>query len=127
MVSENGHSHTTTPPIVAGGAESALDMHNERDRALVREAIRRWPHRWGGLDADKKARLVDGLMAAEEAARRCLDGPDPMEAAKAIASIVRTGVVMEGQVQADQHAMLKAMVPDRVQHEGEVTFKVVIE
>lgn len=105
MVADNG---TPSAPIPPGGAPLSLDMADERDRGLVRQAIKSWPRRWRNLDAAKRAQLVESLMLADEAARSI---DDPVEKAKAIASIVRTGVMMEGQHQADQHAVYKVMQP----------------
>lgn len=120
MVSDNGHH----APIPSGGAATSLDMTSERDRGLVRQAIKNWPRRWAGLDKEKRARLVESLMVADEAARTI---DDPAEKAKAIASIVRTGVMMEGQHQADQHAVYKAVQPQQAPTVNVAVFVKVIE
>lgn len=96
------------PEIAAGGARfAAIDGTNERDRALVRTAIKRWPKRWRGLGDEQKEGFVSDLVAARQKAREVMDNSHDPEAiigaVEAINSCARTAVLMEGQVQADEH------------------------
>ncbi len=96
----------TQPIIAAGGTQSALDMSSEDDRAMVREAMKRWPKRWRGLSDDRKEGFISGLTEAGAVARQHLNSDDPgvaLDAAKAVSSIVKTAVQMEAQIQADDH------------------------
>ena len=93
-------------PGAPGGASRALDGTNPKDQALVREAIKRWPKRWAGVDVDLKADFIEGMKEAHKKAREILKAPDPelaLKAVQAIGSILKTAVAMEGQVQADDH------------------------
>lgn len=120
MVSETGNNGSTTP-IDSGGAQSALDLSNERDLGAIRRAIARWPKRWRGLTDDRKDRLLAQLNAAGEIAYQCLDDPNQaLDAAKTVASIAKTMAVMEGQEQKDQHAILERMAPSLHAHEHTV-------
>lgn len=86
--------------VAPGGARSNLSMANAKDRAALREAIKRWPKRWRGLTDEFKAECVDGLREAMRVARHEGD-------ANAIAGIVRTAAMIEGQNQADEHLLEK--------------------
>ncbi len=84
----------------------SLDMGDEKDRAMTRMAMRRWPRRWRGLTDAVKDELAESLRMANEAAQRLAANDNPeiaLEGVKMIPSIVRTGVLMEGQCQADEH------------------------
>lgn len=90
--------------ISAGGAKCALDMSNERDRGMVREATKKWPRRWAGVDDELKGLLTEGLKSAAMVAGECMSTRvDPLEAAKVMASVAKTVVAMEAQCQADEH------------------------
>jgi hypothetical protein len=94
------------PAIPPGGAETAIDLASERDRGLVRQAMKNWPKRWAGLDAVKKATFTKQLADAGDAAANLLQASDAdlaLKAAATVASIVRTAAMMEGQNQADEH------------------------
>jgi hypothetical protein len=84
----------------------SLDMGDEKDRAMTRMAMRRWPRRWRGLTDAVKDELAESLRMANEAAQRLAANDNPeiaLEGVKMIPSIVRTGVLMEAQCQADEH------------------------
>lgn len=84
----------------------SLDMANPKDRAMLHEAIRRWPKRWRGLTDEFKDELAASLRMANETAKELASKGDPetaLEAIKMIPNIVRVGVAMEGQNQADEH------------------------
>ena len=88
----------------------SLDMTNPKDRAMLHEAIRRWPKRWRGLTDEFKDELAASLRTANETAKALAASGDPelaLEAVKMIPGIVRTGVAMEGQNQADEHQQAK--------------------
>lgn len=87
-----------------GGARCALDMTDEKDRGMLRKALLKRPRRWAGVDADFKAQMVEGLKEAAAVARECIaTRVDPLDAAKVIASVVRTAVAIEDQCQKDEH------------------------
>lgn len=70
--------------------------------------MRSWPKRWRGLSDEFKEQCVKDLRAASDTAREMLQSPEQAESAiKAIASIVKTATVMEGQNQADEHMVEK--------------------
>ena len=88
----------------------SLDMGDEKDRAMTRMAMRRWPRRWRGLTDAVKDEMAASLRAANSVAIQLAQSPDPdvaLDAAKTIGSIVRTAVAMEGQNQADEHMEAK--------------------
>lgn len=68
-------------------------MANERDRGLLRQSIKR---RWPGFDDAKKAKAVEALDAALDAARNAADYD-------AVNGIVKTMTVIEAQHQSDDH------------------------
>jgi len=101
---QNGADATLSGPMDPGGARCALDMTDERDRGMVRKALMKRPRRWAGVDADFKAQMVEGLKEAAAVARECIAAKvDPLDAAKVIASVVRTAVAIEDQCQKDEH------------------------
>ena len=95
---------TVSGPTDTGGAKCALDMTDERDRGMVRRALTKHPRRWAGVDAAFKAEMIEGLKEAAAVARECIaTRVDPLDAAKVIASVVRTAVAIEDQCQKDEH------------------------
>lgn len=87
-----------------------LDLTDEKDRGMVREAMKRWPRRWRGLTEAVKEEMAASLRAANSVAIQLAQSPDPsvaLDAAKTITSVVRTAVAMEGQCQADEHLEAK--------------------
>ena len=87
-----------------------LDLTDEKDRGMVREAMKRWPRRWRGLTEAVKEEMAASLRAANSVAIQLAQSPDPsvaLDAAKTITSVVRTAVAMEGQNQADDHLEAK--------------------
>lgn len=86
------------------GQFATLAASNEKDRGAVRTAMTRWPGRWKSIDDSKKAGFVDGLVEANDVARKCLHSQDSdtaLAAAGTVASIVRTAAMMEAQNQQD--------------------------
>lgn len=67
---------------------------------MVREAIRRRPKRWAGLTPELKDKLMAQLAKAAEEVN---DVEDLDKRVKLRTDIVKTGAVLEGQVQADEH------------------------
>ncbi len=89
-----------------GGAEStSIDVESEKDRGLIREAIKRWPKRWRGLSDGLKDQFADALAQANARMLSAMNSAESVgeavQAAGAIASIARTAVAMEGQNQTD--------------------------
>ncbi len=94
----------TTSPNAAGGAGCALDLTCEKDRALVRTQLSRYPKRWAGITDDVKDSIVDDLKWARKQARECPGTEfDPLAGAKVVISVARTLAMIEGQNQADDH------------------------
>lgn len=93
-------------PMHAGGDGSSLDLSGERDRGLIRKAVRQWPKRWAGLTPEFKARCMSQLaIAIDEADQIAMTGPEGVaEAAKIRLSVVKTATAMELQNQKDDHA-----------------------
>ena len=79
--------------------ELSLDMASEKDRAMVRNQLKRFrktgERRWAGLTDNVKSTLVSALVQATEVAVRHLDCMDALEAAKTVASCVKTGVMID--------------------------------
>lgn len=98
-------------------AETAIDATTERDRGLLRKAMRDWPRRWRGLTPELKDRFTDDLKLASEAARAATES-NPLEAAKVLASVTRTGAMMEAQQQTDDLTLLKLQIDDIQHREG---------
>lgn len=94
-----------SPPIALGGAQSALDLTDPKDQAMVREAIRKRPKRFRTIDADKIDWWVKQLDWAIEQGRNHAPGPmeDPLGGPKLVVSAVRTGVMMVQVEQRDEH------------------------
>jgi len=96
-------------PIELGGAGkfSSLEGADEKSRGIVRMATTRWPRRWAGITPEAKSSFAGGLHEASEAMRSALKAASSLDestrAAGVIASIARTAVAMEGQVQEDEH------------------------
>jgi hypothetical protein len=80
--------------------EPALDLTDPKDRAMVREAARRRPKRWRGLTPELKDKLMTQL---EKATDEVAEVTDVDKRVKLRTDIVKTGAVLEGQVQADEH------------------------
>jgi hypothetical protein len=106
------------PPIDAGGA--GIDPASEKDRGAIRRAAARWPKRFRGIDDEKKARWLASLDMAENVARQVIQEggqrftlgrgegtaeviDTPLEAAKVLISVVKTGALFEGMNQSDDH------------------------
>jgi hypothetical protein len=89
---------------VAGGADSALDLSTEADRGLVRTALTRWPRQYDKVDAGFKRMLVTQLV---KAAREVEQIGAVDKRVQARTSIAKTGAMMVGQNQADEHAAEK--------------------
>lgn len=88
--------------------DTALDMSNEKDRGLVRTAASRWRKRWPGMTDNVKNALVSSLVQANEVAVEALGNPaQALDAAKVIASIVKTGVAIDSLNHADEQAREK--------------------
>ena len=101
-------------PIVPGGATTALDMTNERDRGCVRKAIARWPKRWRGVTDELKDAIVQDLKVAR------LEVDEIQEIDKRVAarvSIAKTVVAIESQTQADDHLQHKTTPDGAEKHE----------
>jgi len=95
---------TLSGKILAGGAESALDMTSERDRGLVRQSLKGRPRRWAGVTDEVKLAVVMGLQKALNAATVHIEnGVDVLDAAKVVASVGKTFEALEGQCQKDEH------------------------
>ena len=95
-------------PSAQGGAKfNAIDPTDPKDQALVRQAVKRWPKRWRGLDDAKKDKFVEGLEEAHDTARAimkgAIDAKDQLNAAGLVLSAVKTAAIIEAQNQADEH------------------------
>lgn len=94
-------------PIASGGALTSLDMSSEKDRGMVRQAMKRRPKRWRGLADEVKDEFLEGLLGAHRKAVSVMQGAEDesvaLKAVGEVGSIVRTAVMMEGQHQADEH------------------------
>lgn len=91
-------------------SELSLNMGNDKDRGLVREAIKRWPDRWKAVREDIKTNIVNGLDEASTAAREAMREGDPdhkLRGAHVMASVAKTLVAIEAQRQADDHEIEK--------------------
>lgn len=113
MVSENGPNNGAGAPIHSGGAESALDLTNEKDRGALRQALTWWPGRWSKMDQARRDRIVDELFRAVDEVE-AID--DPVVRVAARASLVKTAVMIEGQTQKDQHKAIDKLAADKHQH-----------
>lgn len=92
------------PAPIAPGGDTPLDFDSEKDRAMVRNAIRRWPKRWRGHTPEKKERYAELNALAAEKAAQIMEADDPnlaLAGVQAVNSCVRVAVAMESQEQAD--------------------------
>jgi hypothetical protein len=89
-----------TAPFGSGGAPRAmtLDLTNEKDRAMVRNAAVRRPARWRTVDEGFKDLMAQQLVLAVGDAKEI---QDPFQRASVRTSITRTGALLVGQNQAD--------------------------
>lgn len=95
---------TLSGGINPGGAGSALDLTDERDRGMVRKAIANRPRRWAGVTPEVKLAVVMGLQKALHAATVHIEnGVDVLDAAKVVASVGKTFEALESQCQKDEH------------------------
>lgn len=106
---------TSPPPTASGGDRFvtggdrfvALDPLDPKDQALVRQAMKRWPKRWRGLDDAKKDKFIAGLEEAHDTAREVMRSSvevrDQLSAAGLVLSAVKTAAMIEAQHQADEH------------------------
>ncbi len=97
-------------PIQAGGVGkhfASLDFTTEKDRGLLRTAMKWWPARYRGLDDEFKAETVKDLQISRETARKVAANPETadmaLRACATLSSVAKTVVMMEDQVQKDQH------------------------
>lgn len=88
----------------------------ERDRAMIREYMRKHPKRWSGITPEVKQRVIDALVWALETARDVEDPKDPLAAHKVIASVTRTFGIIEAQNQKDDHQAEDKETPKVVEH-----------
>ena len=90
--------------ISSGGAGTSLDLTTEKDRGLVRTAMKSWPKRWRGLTAEFKDKIIEDL---ETVRKRATEFPetmsDPLNGAKVLLSVAKTAAMMEAQHQSDEH------------------------
>lgn len=100
MASNNGNG-VHVSPIASGGASIALDLKTEADRGALRTAIKRWPKRYRAITPEFADQLVHQL---EEAMEEVSDIEDIAKRVDARTSIARTGAMMIGQEQKDDHA-----------------------
>lgn len=121
--SNNGHSNGQAP-MPSGGAGCALDMSDERDRAMVRRAVADWPARMRSMNPERRDRLVDDLFEILDEAKGI---EDLTERCRVRESCVRTGVAMVKVQQADDHKLLDKVAADKHDHEhsGQVDHRVV--
>jgi hypothetical protein len=108
--SQPGPTQTATDTMVAekipsGGAECALDMTDERDRALVRRCAKDRPKRFRAITEAVKDAMVSGLVKAQARAEEFLALPPDVSipAINAISSISKTFVSIEALEQKDEH------------------------
>ncbi len=92
-------------PGGVGSTYKSIDLNNEKDRGAVRNAMRHWPRRWSDMDDGSKGEYAAALLLANKAAVAALRSAEStgelVQLTGAIASIVRTAVMMEGQNQTD--------------------------
>jgi hypothetical protein len=112
------------PPI----SIDAVDATDPKDQGAIRAATRRWPKRWAGIDAAKKAKWLAQLEKAGDAAeQRLYDIDDGLEAAKVVVSVVKTAAAIEGQNQADEHLQVKVENPQELNVNVSEVRRVVID
>jgi hypothetical protein len=100
---EPAKNELAAPPR-PGGAPCALDMTNDKDRAMVRDALREYPKRWAGVTPEVKQQILEDLGWARDQARACpATLTDPLAGAKVVVSVAKTFAMIEGQNQADEH------------------------
>ncbi len=97
-----------TPIINAGGARIALsvDLTNPKDQALVRREITHHPKRWRAITDLVKDQWVKDLEIAGSVARAMADSNDEDTKARGAMILVsgaKTGAMMVGQQQRDEH------------------------
>lgn len=93
---------TQANALANAGGGTSVDMASEKDRGMVRRIIQQYP-RWKVPETDKDEYLL-GLKEANRVARAHLTDPDhSLDAARTVASIVKTAAMIEGQNQKDEH------------------------
>lgn len=96
---------------------------------MIRQAKKNWPKRWKGIDDAKKAKWLNQLETAGDAAMKVLERPTrlvtdtsgqtaevldseiALKAVNAVVSVVKTAAAIEGQNQADEHLEAKLETP----------------
>lgn len=94
-------------------------MTVEKDRGLVRKAIREWSGRWRGVDDALKSAIVEDLKDARVDAASIQDVEKRVNAR---VSIAKTVIAMEGQNQADEHLAHKTGDTGTERHQLEVVY-----
>jgi hypothetical protein len=133
-------SDPTTGPVDAGRGivpdhppvgDGAVDATREKDRALIRQSLRKWPRQWSGIDDAKKQKWMEQLEYAGDVARsvagEAIEVGSKLDAAKVIVSAAKTFVSMVGQNQADEHLQTKIENPAEVNVNVSEVRRVVID
>lgn len=100
-------------PIPSGGAKTALDMSNERDRGMLRQAAKNTPARFRKITPELRDLWVDDLELARKTCKDLLVdekgdakqlGADlKLDISAEIRSCIRTGAVLDAMNQGDEH------------------------
>ena len=100
--------------VTGRGGLSLNCAENPRDLSTIHEAMRRWPKRWRGQTEEMKDAIVQDVDAGRKAARSTLDNAEEpelaLQAIDRINTAARVHLMIEAQVQADDHAEAKAPV-----------------
>jgi len=103
---------SNNPPILSG-RELSVDLTTERDRGLIRNAIKERPRRWAGMSAHIKEQCIEQLRRAMEEVESIDNLP---ERVKARTSIAKTLTMIEAQNQKDEHHAAEVDTPKQVEH-----------
>lgn len=97
--------------IPSGG--EVIDLRTEKDRGLIRQAVKSWPKRWRGMTPEFKDKCIQQLSEAL-AEVDLIEDVDKRVMART--SIVKTAAVIEGQNQKDEHIEVEQKNPQVVEH-----------
>lgn len=107
MIYDPNASKSELAPIASGGGFLGLDLTNPKDMATLREALDRWPRRFGDIDSSIKARMVKVLYQALDFADNI---EDPEAALKVQTEAIKTLNKMEEMNQKDEHRLMDAIM-----------------
>lgn len=105
-------------PILPGGAPSALDLSNPRDRGMLRQAMKEQPKRFQAITPEKRDNWVNDLedvrATAKNVANNSKSPPElKLAAVNTVRACVQTSGMLDAMQQKDELAALNGVRDDQ--------------